>query len=362
MAAALKQTSRLLARSQLRRAFRSKEAPMAADTITLSLDQIRNLALTTLKANGCNDENANAVAETVTTAERDGSSSHGLFRLPGYVASLKSGKVNGTAAPKVSRPKPAVVRVDNDNGFAPLGIIAGRNELIEAARSQGIAFMALVKSHHFAALWHEVEPLCDAGLCAFACTAHTASVAPAGGNKKLFSTNPVAFGWPRKDQPPVVFDMATGAMARGEIMLAARDGHEVPLGAGLDANGNPTQDPNAILDGGMQLPFGGYKGSAIALMVELLAAALIGERFSYEATEADNKDGGPARGGEFILAIDPSTTAGDSWLEHSEELFGKMLAMDGVRLPGDRRYGNRAKAPHEGVALPAELIEKIKAL
>ena len=335
---------------------------MAADTITLSLDQIRELALTTLKANGCNDENASAVAETITTAERDGSSSHGLFRLPGYVASLKSGKANGSAKPSVSRPKPAVVLVDNDYGFAPLGIVAGRDDLIDAARSQGIAFMALVKSHHFAALWHEVEPLCDVGLCAFACTAHTASVAPAGGNKKLFSTNPVAFGWPRKDQPPVVFDMATAAMARGEIMLAARDGHDVPLGAGLDANGNPTQDPNAILDGGVQLPFGGYKGSAIALMVELLAAALIGERFSYEATEADNKDGGPARGGEFILAIDPSTTAGEGWLGHSEELFGKMLAMDGVRLPGDRRYGNRAKSQHQGVAVPAELIEKINAL
>lgn len=333
---------------------------MTADTVNLSLDQVRELALSALIKNGCNDENAAAIAETITTAERDGSASHGLFRLPGYVASLNSGKANGTAVPKVTRPRPAVVHVDNDGGFAPLGIVAGRQELIEAARSQGIAFMALVNSHHFAALWHEVEPLCDAGLCALACTAHTSSVAPAGGSKKLFSTNPIAFGWPRKDKPPVVFDMATAAMARGEIMLAARDGHEVPLGAGLDANGNPTQDPSAILEGGVQLPFGGYKGSAIALMVELLAAALIGERFSYEATAADNKDGGPARGGEFILAIDPSASAGQGWADHAEELFSRMLEMEGVRLPGDRRYRNRANAPQNGVQIPAALYEKIK--
>ena len=202
--------------------------------------------------------------------------------------------------------------------------------------------MALVVTRHFAALLHEVEPLCDSDLCAFACTAHTASVAPAGGNKKLFSTNPLAFGWTRKDQPPVVFDMATAAMARGTIMLAARDGYEVPFRAGLDANGNPTQDPNAILDGEVQLPFGRFKGSAIALMVELFAAALIGVRFSSEATEADNKDGGPAHEGVFIRAIDPSTIVSEDRLGQSEEIFGKSSAMDSVRLPGDRRYGNRA--------------------
>ncbi len=335
---------------------------MTTETVNLSLDQVHELARTVLSQNGCNNENAAAIADTITTAERDGSTSHGLFRLPGYVASLNSGKVNGTATPNVSRPKPAVVHVDNDNGFAPLGIVAGREELIAAAHSQGIAFMALVKSHHFAALWHEVEPLCDAGLCALACTAHTASVAPSGGSKKLFSTNPVAFGWPRKDAPPVVFDMATAAMARGEIMLAARDGHDVPLGAGLDAEGKPTTDPNAILEGGVQLPFGGYKGSAIALMVELLAAALIGERFSYEATEADNKDGGPARGGEFILAIDPTVSGGQDWAEHAEGLFERMLAMEGVRLPGDRRYNNRTKSPKTGVQVPVALYEKIKSL
>ena len=330
-----------------------------SETVNLSLDEVRSLAFEALRANGCDEASATAVADTITTAERDGSASHGLFRLPGYISSLRSGKVNGAAQPKVTRPRPGVVHVDNDNGYAPLGIRAGRDALIEAARSQGIAFMALNRTYHFAALWHEVEPLCDAGLCALACTGHTSTVAPAGGTRALFSTNPIAFGWPRPGKPPMVFDMATGAMARGEIMLAARDGHAVPEGVGLDADGKPTTDPNAILDGGVQLPFGGYKGSAIALMVELLAAGLIGDRFSFEASKADNKDGGPARGGEFILAIDPAVCGGDDWLAHAEQLFERMTAMDNLRLPGDRRYANRARTPTEGTTIPAALHQTI---
>lgn len=326
-----------------------------SEAVKLSVDEVHALAKGCLIDNGCDDDNATAIADTITAADQDGSTSHGLFRLPGYVASLRSGKVNGKARPVVTRPAGGIVRVDNDDGFAPLGIVAGRPALIDAARSQGIAFMVLVRSFHFAALWHEVEPLCEAGLCGLACTAHTVMVAPAGGDQALFSTNPIAFGWPRPKAPPVVFDMATAAMARGEIMLAARDGHSVPEGVGLDGEGNPTTDPNAILEGGVQLPFGGYKGSAIALMVELLAAGVTGDRFSYEATEADNGDGGPARGGEFILAIDPSHTAGDDWLERGEGLFGRMLAMEGLRLPGDRRYANRERTPCDGIEIPAAL-------
>ncbi len=333
-----------------------------SETVTLSLEEVRDLAYRVLTVNGCDDENARALTETITTAERDGSASHGLFRLPGYIASLRSGKVNGKAKPKVSRPAPGVVHVDNDNGYAPLGIIAGRAALIEAAKSQGIACMALVNSYHFAALWPEVEPLAEAGLCGLACTTANSFVAPAGGSEALFSTNPIAFGWPRADAPPMVFDMATSAMARGEIQLAARDGHDVPIGTGLDKDGKDTTDPKAILDGGVQLPFGGYKGSAISLMVELLAAGLTGERFSFEASAADNRDGGPPRGGEFILAIDPEKTSGGGWQGHAEELFQRMLAQEGVRLPGDRRYSNRETTPTAGTTIPASLHATITGL
>ena len=330
--------------------------------IHCSLEDVRRLAFDCLSANGCDDANAAAVAETILAAERDGCPSHGLFRLPGYVAALRSGKVDGSAAPTVSRAAPGMIRVDAQGGFAPLALAAGRDSLIAAAREQGVAVMGLVRVHHFAALWIEVEALVEAGLCALACTAYLPAMPPAGGREPLFGTNPMAFGWPRKEAPPMVFDMASAAMARGEVMIAAREGHELPPGVGLDAEGQPTTDPQAILDGGVMLPFGGYKGASIATMIELLAAGLIGERFSFEAAEHDNKDGGPPRGGEFLLAMDPARLGGDDWLDHSEAFFERMLAIEGVRLPGARRHGNRAATPETGIEIPEALHEKIVAL
>ncbi len=221
--------------------------------------------------------------------------------------------------------------------------------------------MALVNTYHFAALWPEVEQLCEAGLVAMACTAYMPIVAPAGAKEPFFGTNPLAFGYPRPHGRPMVFDQASAAMARGEIQIAARDGHEIPEGAGLDVAGNPTRDPAAVLDG-VQLPFGGYKGSAIAMMVELLCAGLIGERFSYEAAQHDNFDGGPARGGEFLLAMDPARTGGDPTLEHTEAFFREMLDLDGVRLPGDRRHAARRRTKTAGITIPAALHDEILAL
>jgi delta1-piperideine-2-carboxylate reductase len=277
-------------------------------TIALSLADIADLAARAFSHNGCDSANTEALVRTVVTAERDGSRSHGLFRVPGYIASLRSGKVNGRACPAVSHKTAAIVRVHGDNGFAPLAIERGVPALVKAAKELGVAVMATTHTFHFAALWPETEAIAEQGLIGIACVCYMPLVAPAGGNKPLFGTNPISFAWPRPGKSPVVLDMATAAMAQGELQIAAREGHSVPLGTGLDANGQLTTDPNDILKG-VLLPFGGYKGSAIALMVELLSAGAIGERFSYEAAEADNKDGGPPRGGEFMLAISPELLA-----------------------------------------------------
>ena len=135
--------------------------------ITITEQQVQKLVEDCLIANGCNRENAEALGRTIASAERDGSTSHGLFRMPGYIASLRSGKVNGNARPIVSRISPAVIRVDGDHGYAPLALEAGRDALIEAAQENGIAAMALVNVHHFAALWAEVEPIAEAGLLCY---------------------------------------------------------------------------------------------------------------------------------------------------------------------------------------------------
>ncbi len=329
-------------------------------TISLSLDEIYSIAKKTLLVNGCNEKNASILSDTIMKAERDGSLSHGLFRLPAYIASLKSKKVNGNAKPKPTKIAPSVIRVDGDSGFAPIVLSVGIPPLIELAKDNGVAILSVTKSHHMAALWPETESIAESGLVGFACTAYKPMVAPAGATKSLFGTNPISFAWPRKNKTPVVYDMATASMAMGEVQVAAREGHSVPLGTGLDKKGKETLDPKEIADGGVLLPFGGYKGSAISLMVELLSGALLGEWFSFEAQKLDNNDGGPPRGGEFILAISPDKIAGPNWNDHAEKLFSKMKELKGVRLPGERRHQNRLNLGPRNIN--KELFEKIKKL
>lgn len=322
--------------------------------VRLTLDEVSDLATCALLANGCDRRNAEAVARTVTAAERDAAKSHGLFRIPGYVGSLRNGKVNGRADPQVRQLGPCVVVVEGDRGLAPLAIELGRPPLIEAARANGMAALAIRRTHHYAALWPETQALAEAGLVAMAFVNSPPYMAPAGGKRPFFGTNPMSFAWPRPGGGTMVWDQASSAMARGEIMIAGRDGHTLPPGVGIDKDGEPTTDPAAVL-AGAQLPFGGYKGAAIALMVDLLAGPLIGEVASWEAGEADNGDGGPATGGELILAFDPSHFGADDALERGERLFAGLLEMEGTRLPGDRRLAARARTPGEGVEIPARL-------
>ena len=329
-------------------------------TVSLSLDEIFNLAKKTLLANGCDDETASILSDLIMKAERDGSLSHGLFRLPAYVSGLKSGKINGKGKPEIKKISPSVIKVLGNNCLAPVVLNKGIPELIKATKENGIAVLGINNSHHMAAMWPETEMIAEQGLVAFACTSYKPMVAPAGGKKSLFGTNPISFAWPRKGKTPVVYDMATASMAMGEVQVAKREGHKVPLGTGLSKDGKETTDPGEIADGGVLLPFGGYKGSAIAMMVELLAGSLVGDNFSYETAAKDNNDGGPPSGGEFILAISPDKLSENDWDKHSNEFFDKMKSMDGVRLPGERRHKNRLdKGPRN---INEELVNKIKSL
>ena len=332
---------------------------MTSKTIDVNLDEIFSLAKAALINHGANEENADAVAKTVTNAERDGSISHGLFRIPGYIKALESKKVDGSAKPEIEEVTPVILRCDAKNGFAPLAHQYGIKKLIEAAQKFGIAGLAIQRCHHFAALWPEVEQISEQGLVGLTSVSYMPGVAPSGGATALFGTNPIAFSWPRPGNNPIVFDMATASMAKGEIQIAARDGHSVPLGTGLSASGELTTDASEI-DKGVLLPFGGHKGSVIALMVELLSGPLVGETFSYETKERDNGDGGPAQGGQFILAMSPSILSGKDTSEQTEQFLKQYNNIDGTRLPGVRRHENRNDTGPRKVNL--ELINTIKGL
>lgn len=328
-------------------------------TTTLTLQEIQTLAHDCLRAAGADDANAEAVARVLMMAERDGTTAHGLFRVPGYVAALRSGKVNGRAQPEITQRTGVVLHCHGANGYAPLAHRMVIPPLVQAARTHGLAVAALTHSHHFAALWPEVEMLAGEGLFALTCVSYMPAVAPAGASAALFGTNPVAWAWPRRDAPPIVLDMATAAMARGEVAVAARDGHEVPPGTGLDKEGNPTTDPARILEG-VLLPFGGYKGSGLAMMVELLAGPMVGETFSYQTAARDNKDGGPPQGGQFLLAIDPARVSGTDPDAATEAFVEKLRGIEGARLPGERRQARRRDdGPRQ---VDAALVEKLRGM
>jgi len=328
----------------------------------LSLKEAHTLAVECLLKNGCDEANAQAVAARMIQAEGDSCKSHGLFRLPWYCQGVKSGRVNGNPKPTVEQLSPAVVRVNGDNGFAPLGQEIGHHALRDCARQNGIAALAFTNMFHLAAMWPEVERLANEGLCAMAFTASYPYVAPAGGTRPLFGTNPMGFAWPRKGGPPLVFDQASSSMARGEIQIAARDGHDVPQTAGIGPDGEATTDPNVVLKGA-QLGFGGYKGASLAMMVELLAGPLIGEFLSIESQKDDNGKGGPPKGGELIIALDPTKFgAGDDYLAHGEKLFKAILEQENTRLPGARRFTERKKTAVTGIEVDDGLYETIQAL
>ena len=333
-----------------------------SQTQAMSLDEIYQLAFDILLSAGADEHNATILASVLVNAERDGSHSHGLFRLPAYVAGLKSKKINGSARAEVTQVTSSFIRVDGNQGLAPTAHDAAIPALAKAAQKTGVAIAAIHRCFHMAALWPEVEAIAEYGLAGIACTNYMPSVAPAGANKAFFGTNPIAFAWPRPGKTPIVYDMATAAMALGEVQVAARDGKKVALGTGLDKEGQPTTDPAAISKGGVLLPFGGYKGSGMSMMVELLTAGLTGETFSDETKARDNGDGGPPIGGQFLLAMSPEIIAIDDWQSHCDLFFERMSGLpgEGVRLPGERRHKNRRSTVARQIN--SELLEKIRAL
>ncbi|AZD08335.1 Delta 1-piperideine-2-carboxylate reductase [Pseudomonas chlororaphis] len=328
----------------------------------LSLEALVKLLETIFLRHGTSAEVARSLAHNCAAAERDGAHSHGVFRIPGYVSTLDSGWVNGKAVPVVEDVAPAFVRVDAGNGFAQPALAAARALLVEKARHAGIAILAIRNSHHFAALWPDVEPFAEEGLVALSVVNSMTCVVPHGADRPLFGTNPIAFAAPQAGGNPIVFDLATSAIAHGDVQIAARKGERLPPGMGVDGLGQPTDDPKAILEGGALLPFGGHKGSALSMMVELLAAALTGGHFSFEFDWSNHPGAKTPWTGQLLIVIDPSKGAGQNFAERSQELIRQMHGVGLKRLPGDRRHRQREKSRHQGIALDAAELKQLREL
>lgn len=333
------------------------------EEITISLQDAESLSLTVLQHNGYSQAHAEAITRNVLAAQRDECHSHGLYRLIGCVNTTRNGGVDTHAMPEIIDQAPGVVRVDAHRGCSLLSFEMGKKPLIEKANQTGIAALAINNSFHFSALWPEVEALSSEGLIGIAMTPSHAFVAPAGGIKPLLGTNPIAFSWPRPGGIPYTFDFATSVVARGEIELHKRAGKTIPSNWAVDDKGNATTDPAAALAGAM-LTFGGYKGSALSTMIELLAGPLIGDVLGHETQAANEQKTGKPFHGELIIAISPAVFMGEKavhHLQHAEVLFDNILGQ-GARLPSQRRFEAREHSLRHGVTLPKALYDELRAL
>ncbi|QXW46853.1 Ldh family oxidoreductase [Pseudomonas amygdali] len=329
---------------------------------TISYQQLEDLLRRIFLAHGTSPEVADVLAENCASAQREGSHSHGIFRMPGYISSLNSGWVDGKAVPLIEDVGAAFVRVDAGNGFAQPALAAASSLLIDKVRSAGIAVLAIRNSHHFAALWPDVEPFAEQGLVALSMVNSMTCVVPHGARQPLFGTNPIAFAAPRAGGGPVVFDLATSAIAHGDVQIAAREGRLLPAGMGVDREGRPTEDPRAILDGGALLPFGGHKGSALSMMVELLAAGLTGGNFSFEFDWSKHPGARTPWTGQLLIVIDPDKGSGQHFALRSEELVRQLHGAGQERLPGDRRYSERARSMAHGIDIAEADLERLQGL
>jgi (2R)-3-sulfolactate dehydrogenase (NADP+) len=331
-------------------------------TLQITEKEAWDLAFNALRNNQTSEHNAKEVADALVSAEFDGQAGHGLSRIPSYVEQLTAGKVKGNVAPSLLSSKGSVIRVDANNGFAFPAISLAIKEITSTCKKYGIAAASVSRSHHFGQAGRHVELLAEQGLIGLMFGNTPKAIPPWGGSKPLFGTNPIAFSAPRDNDAPMVIDMSLSKVARGKVMLANQQNEKIPEGWAIDAEGKPTTDPKKALAGAM-LPIGDAKGSALALMVEILAAGLTGSNFGFEASSFLDAEGDSPGVGQLIIAIDPSFFAGDSFGERTETIVDAILEQPSTRLPGDKRLEKRKlREKSDKITISKELHEKISIL
>ena len=321
------------------------------------------LARAALERAGAHSKMAEAAARHLVAAEEQGLPTHGMSRVPFYCAMLRNGRADGQAHPAMVADRAAVCLIDNRDALPYVSAQWAVDEVIQRARRNGIAFAGIRNSAHAGVLGIHLLPVGAAGLVGFAFTNSPAAIPAWGGKKGLFGTNPVAAVFPRAKGDPLVIDLALTTVVRGKIMLAMKRGERIPEGWALDRDGKPTTDPREAIEHGSLFPIGGAKGAMLALMFELICAALTGAAIGAEADSFFSEQGNRPRIGQAFIAIDPSSLAGrEKYLERVEAVVKAMLADAEVRLPGARRFAAERASLAGGIEVADDLLAQIEKL
>jgi (2R)-3-sulfolactate dehydrogenase (NADP+) len=333
-----------------------------ASTVLMSEAEIVALSTRALTAHGASLEQADALAHGIAAAEAEGLRSHGLMYLDIYCAHLDCGKVIGSAVPKVSRPAPAVVRVDAGSGFAHAAILAGQKDMIEAARTQGIATLNIYNSYNCGVLGYHTGAIAAKGFVVLGFTNAPASIAPWGAKKPVVGTNPWSLAVPDgKGGSAFVIDQSASVVAKSEVMKRAKTGEALAPGWAFDADGKPTTDSAIALKGTMT-PSGGYKGVGSAILVEVMAACLSGATPGIEASSFGTNAGGPPKTGQCFIAINPDATSGGDFAGRLATVLTALTMEEGARLPGAKKAAARIASKRDGIPIDRALYDAALAL
>jgi (2R)-3-sulfolactate dehydrogenase (NADP+) len=325
--------------------------------------ELFRLARSAIERAGARPEMAAAAARHLVRAEEQGLPTHGMSRVPFYCSMLRNGRATGGAMPAMKMDRAAACLIDNADALPYESCAWAVEEVIARARRNGVAFAGITNSAHVGVLGIHLLPVAAAGMVGVAFTNSPAAIPAWGGKKALFGTNPVAFAFPRKDSEPLVIDLALTTVVRGRIMLAMQKGERIPEGWALDRDGKPTTDPKEAIERGSLFPIGGAKGAMLALAIELVCAAITGSAIGPEADSFFAEQGNKPRIGQAFLAIDPGALAGrERYLERVEAVVAAMLADEGVRLPGAKRFASEKRLRGEGIEVPDDLLARIEKL
>lgn len=323
----------------------------------MTIEQAEDLAARALAASGAGEPQARCVARAVVAAHACGRTNVGLSHLPYYCDALRRGALDGRVEPDLAQPRPGLLQADARSGFTHYAFDRALEQFAAMAESQGVAVLTIRNTYTCGCLGWFPEQLARRGFAAIAATnAGPAAVAPSGATRAVFSTNPLAFALPRAGQAPLLIDQSTSACTLVDVRAARENGEAIPADWALDRDGQPTRDPGAALDGTF-LPFGGYKGANIALMVELLAAGTSGGNWSMDAPSFADDPACP-NVGQWFMAMDLDAAGGagpriDAYLDR--------LASLGTYIPGRDREANVNAARDAGITLPDALHDAIQA-
>ena len=329
--------------------------------VKLSKAKARNFIFSALTGAGAFPINVCYFTEAILDTELSGLEGHGFYWLQYYCAHVKSGKVDGHIRPKVEKLSPVSFSVDARRGFAHPAIEAGFEKLIPAAQKYGIAAMAVHHSYNAATLGFHTGTLAKAGLVGFGFTNAMPALAPIGGNIPIVGTNPLSFAVPgKKGKLAFLIDQSSSNVAWTAVKRAADEHREIPLGWAIDKFGKPTTNAVDGLNGSI-LPLGGYKGFGLAMMVEVMSAAMAGALRGPEMGSFTDNDGKMIGCGQFFIALEPHIFSGGLFAKQVSALVKSIKAQKGARLPNERREENIKRLSKEGLQIDKDLYDRISA-